>query len=235
MRVGIHQPHYQPWLRYFQKIAASDVFILLDDVDYTKNGWQNRNKIKGPDGWLYLTVPVSSSLGMLIKDVPIANTSWASSHLKSLRACYSRAPYFKTYIDGIEELYSRKWEILSELNEAMLLHYLDLLEIKTRIVRSSVLGVENSSTERLISLCRAVGGTSYYTGEYAVNAYLDTSVFQREGIQLEFQQWHCPEYRQLFPKAGFIPDLAIPDLLFNIGTDAKALLIRGGEPLDTAV
>ena len=80
MRVGIHQPHYQPWLRYFQKIAASDVFILLDDVDYTKNGWQNRNKIKGPDGWLYLTVPVSSSLGMLIKDVPIANTSWASSH-----------------------------------------------------------------------------------------------------------------------------------------------------------
>src|SRR5580692_10572558 len=98
MRVGIHQPHYFPWLRYLQKIAACDLFILLDDVDYTKNGWQNRNKIKCATGWQYVTVPVSASLGQPISEVRIAADAWAAKHLRTLQTNYSRAPYYSRYI-----------------------------------------------------------------------------------------------------------------------------------------
>ena len=230
MRVGIHQPHYLPWLRYLQKIAHSDVFIILDDVDYTKNGWQNRNKIKGPDGWMYLTVPVSSSLGQHILDVPIAKGDWATKHLKALETNYRRAPYFDLYIDGLASLYRQQWTNLAELNVAMMQFYVACLGIKTEMVRSSQLGITDVSTLRLISLCRAVGGTTYYTGEYAVDAYLDVNAFADAGIELEYQKWHCPEYRQLFPKAGFIADLAIPDLLFNMGADSLEILLAGGRP-----
>ncbi len=228
MRVGIHQPHYMPWLRYLQKIAASDVFILLDDVDYTKNGWQNRNKIKGANGWMYLSVPVNASLGILIRDVRIAPGDWAVKHLRALEVNYSRAPYFEQYIGSFSDLYRTSWTHLGELNQAMMDFYMSALGIKTRVVRSSDLNVTEVSTDRLISLCNAVGGTSYYTGEYAVNAYLDTDAFKRAGIGLEFQKWHCPEYKQLYPKAGFIPDLSIPDLLFNLGPASLDLLIAGG-------
>jgi hypothetical protein len=233
MRVGIHQPHYLPWLRYLQKIAASDVFILLDDVDYTKNGWQNRNKIKGANGWMYLTVPVNSSLGVLIRDVHIAQGDWATKHLRALEMNYSRAPYYDQYIGSLSDLYHTPWTLLGDLNRAMLDYYLTALGVKTRIVRSSDLNVHEVSTNRLIGLCRAVGGTSYYTGEYAVDAYLDTAAFEHAGIGLDFQKWHCPEYRQLYPKAGFIPDLSIPDLLFNVGPDALDLLIAGGRQQNT--
>lgn len=229
MRVGIHQPHYLPWLRYLQKIAASDVFILLDDVDYTKNGWQNRNKIKCATGWIYLTVPVKSSLGQPISDVQIAPGDWAAKHLRAIEMNYSRAPYFDTYIRSFADIYKTPWNSLRDLNQTMLEFYLTVLGITTRIVRSSDLAVHEVSTDRLISLCRAVGGTSYFTGEYAVDAYLDTGAFERAGIGLEFQKWHCPEYQQLFPKAGFVPDLSIPDLLFNVGPGALDLLLIGGD------
>jgi hypothetical protein len=228
MRVGIHQPHYLPWLRYLQKIAASDVFILLDDVDYTKNGWQNRNKIKSADGWMYLTVPVNASLGVQIRDVRIASGDWAAKHLRALEMNYSRAPYFEQYIGSFTDLYRTGWTHLRDLNQAMLDFYTDALGIRTKVVRSSDLDVHEVSTDRLITLCRAVGGTSYYTGEYAVDAYLGTEAFVRAGIGLEFQKWHCPEYKQLYPKAGFIADLSIPDLLFNVGPSALDLLIAGG-------
>jgi hypothetical protein len=228
MRVGIHQPHYLPWLRYLQKIAACDVFILLDDVDYTKNGWQNRNKIKAANGWMYLTVPVNSSLGEMIRDVRIAPGDWAAKHLRALEMNYSRAPYFDRYIRTFTDLYRTPWTHLSEVNQAMLDFYIAALGIKTQVVRSSELSVQAVSTDRLIRLCREVGGASYYTGEYAVDAYLDTEAFVRAGINLEFQKWHCPEYKQLYPKVGFIPDLSIPDLLFNVGPEALDLLIAGG-------
>jgi hypothetical protein len=97
-------------------------------------------------------------------------------------------------------------------------------------VRSSDLKVEGVATERLINLCRAVGGTSYFSGEYAVHAYLDAAAFEQAGIQLEFQHWNCPEYPQQFPKVGFVADLSIVDLLFNVGPDSLDLLLRGGTP-----
>lgn len=232
MRVGIHQPHYVPWLRYLQKIAASDVFIVLDDVAYTKNGWQNRNKIKCATGWTYLTVPVQAGLNQPIREVAIAPGDWACKHLRTLESNYRRAPFYDRYVGMFTDLYSQQWKLLRDLNDAMLCCYLKELGIETRIVRSSDLNVDGAATERLVNLCRAVGGTSYLSGEYAVHAYLDAGLFERAGIDLEFQRWSCPEYAQQFPKMGFIPDLSIVDLLFNIGPESMDLLRRGGAEAD---
>jgi len=234
MRVGIHQPHYLPWLRYLQKIAASDVFILLDDVDYTRRGWQNRNKIKGAGGEVLLTVPVNyTTRGVQICEIRVAPDEWATKHLRALEMNYSRAPYFDKYIGTFAEFYRREWTLLRDLNQTMLEFYLDALGVNTKIVRSSDLNVQEVSTDRLIGLCRAVGATTYYTGEFAVGAYMDTNAFAQAGIGLELQRWHCPVYQQLFPKAGFIPDLSIADLLFNVGPAALDVIIAGGAHTET--
>jgi hypothetical protein len=233
MRVAIHQPHYLPWLRYVEKIASSDLFILLDDVAFTTRGWQNRNKIKGPNGWMYLTVPVTAKWNEPINEVGIAHEDWGNwgeKHLRALEANYSRAPYFKAHMPWLQEIYCRKWTRLGELDDAYLRCLLDQMGVHTPVVNSSDLNVGGVGTTRLLNLCKAVGAASYYSGAYAANAYMDTAMFEEAGIGLELQHWRCPEYRQQFPKAGFVPDMAIVDLLFNEGPDALDILRSGIVP-----
>ena len=231
MQVAIHQPHYLPWLRYIEKIAASDLFILLDDVDYTKNGWQNRNKIKCADGWMYLTVPVSASLHQPICEVKITDGGWSEKHLRSLQTNYGRAPYFDDHLPFFCDIYGRQWESLHELNETILSYCLGERDIRTPILRSSELKVKGVATERLVNLCGTVNATRYYSGAYAAEVYLEASKFAEAGIELVFQEWHCPEYSQQFPKAGFIPDLSFVDLLMNEGSNSLNVLTKGSQSL----
>lgn len=229
MLVGIHQPHYLPWLRYFEKIARSDVFIILDDVQYEKNGFQNRNKIKTAQGWSYLTVPVLKPTLRAIDEIEVdARSGWAEKHRRALEMSYRKAPHFERYWPGLDSLYRQSWTHLGELNTAMLKWYVEQLEIETRLCSSREMAVAGESTERLANLCRAVGGDEYLSGAYAVQAYLDPKVLQDAGIRLAFQEWSAPEYPQLYPGAGFIKDLAIVDLLFNEGPQAKDILLQSG-------
>lgn len=227
MQVAIHQPHYLPWLRYMEKIASSDLFIMLDDVDFTKNGWQNRNKIKCADGWMYLTVPVTATLHQPIHTVKIVDNGWHEKHLRSLQTYYGRAPYFDDHIRFFKEMYCRKWDSLTELNLEILSYCLSRMDIRTPVLRSSELKVEGVATERLVNLCRLVKATSYYSGAYAAEVYLDAALFEKAGIDLVFQHWCCPEYSQQFPKAGFVSDLSIVDLLFNEGPKSLEIIQRG--------
>src|ERR1043165_8343024 len=106
MLASIHQPHYLPWLRYFEKIARSDVFIVLDDVQYEKNGFQNRNRIKTAQGWTYLTVPVKKPTLRPICQIEVDNqTHWWEKHLRALEMCYRRAPYFERYWPELSAVY----------------------------------------------------------------------------------------------------------------------------------
>jgi len=230
MLVAIHQLHYLPWLRYYHKIAAADLFVLLDDVQFEKNGWQNRNKIKGAQGPVCLTVPVQDAHEQPIASVPIAanQARWAEKHLRSLAMHYGKAPHFQAYRGYFEEVYTHRWELLAPLSREILRHTLEVLAIRTPVVRSSELGVEGKATERLIGLCQAVGGDAYLTGAYALDAYLDADAMGAAGIRLAIQEWHCPEYRQLYPGQGFVPDLSVVDLLLNEGPDASPILMRGG-------
>jgi len=227
MRVSIHQPHYLPWLRYFDKIARSDVFIVLDNIQYNKNGWQNRNRIKTAHGSLLLTVPVFEHFAQPLDAVRInREIPWARKHLRSIEQAYHKAPFLSEHLEFLHDVYSRPWDRLNELNSVMLDYFIAALGIRTRMVRASELEAPGTGTGRLVNLIRAVGGTHYYSGAYAMNAYLDRSLFDRAGIEVEWQNWIAPSYSQLY--GPFIPDLSIIDLLFNCGPNSLAILLGSG-------
>ncbi len=223
MRVGIHQLHYLPWLRYFDKIRQSDVFIVLDDIQFNKNGWQNRNRVKAGAGATLLTVPVFMRAAQRLDEVRIHNGSpWRRKHWATLEQSYARAPHFAEYAGFLRETYAREWERLNDLNRHMLSGFVRALGIETPMVYSSELGVPGTATERLVNLIKAVGGDTYLSGAYALEAYLDAALLEREGIGLELQEWHAPVYPQLHGE--FVPDLSIVDLLMNCGGESLGVL-----------
>ena len=235
MIVAIHQPHYLPWLRYVDKIARSDVFVLLDDAAYTKNGWQNRNRIKCSQGWMYLTVPVLDAFGKRISEVGINNQErWRAKHWRALCTNYARAPFFNQYREQFEEIYLRQWGTVCELSVHILELLLSILGIRSRIVRSSVLGVPGGGTNRLVDICTALRATTYLSGDYAAGNHLDVCAFRDRGLEVRLQGWECREYRQQHTPVGFIPDLSIVDLLFNEGENCLAVLGRCRQEMSLA-
>jgi len=207
-----------------------DLFILLDDAQFVKGEWHNRNKIKSAQGQIYITVPVRHKLGQSIGETLIDNSSrWREKHLYALRTNYGGAPFFDEYLPSLKAFYEGEpYQFLGKLNEDMLRVFLSLLGIKTPIVRSSEFGVEGKGNEKLLKLCKAVGADAYLTGETALEAYLDLQAFKENGMEVWVQRWECPVYPQRFPQIGFIPDLAIVDLLFNCGEESLKILEKGG-------
>lgn len=226
MIVAIHQPHYLPWLRYFEKMARCDVFVALDDVEFTRNGWQNRNRILTARGPLTLTVPVQHKLGQRICDVRLADGAWARKHEATLAQAY------RGLDEDLKALYRTPWETLVELNMAMLDWHMRRLGLTTPVVRSSELGVPGRATERLVHLVKAVGGTSYLTGAYAIGVYLEPRLFEEAGIGLKIFEWTCPEYPQRLP--GFHKDLATVDLLLTHGDESRRILASGARVVEAA-
>lgn len=226
MIVGIHQLHYLPWVRYFHKIASCDVFVALDNIQFNKNGWQNRNKIKNAQGWTYLTVPIVHKYQQRLDEVAVNNNvRWRKVHWNSLVTNYNRTKYFKQYQDFFKDAYTKDWHYLNDLNYEMLIFFVTALGIKTKIVRSSQLNISGEGTERLVNICKTLGGDTYLSGAYAAQVYLEPGLFDEAGIKIVYQQWHCPTYIQQFNHLGFIPDLAIVDLLFNEGEKSLDILL----------
>lgn len=223
MVVAAHQLHYLPWLRYFDKIHRCDAFVVLDDAQFNVNGWQNRNRIKGPDGPLTLTVPIRHQFPQRLDEVLVAGpSSWRRKHWVSIEQHYRRAPWFERVAANLGAFYAQTWERLNDINYAMLTYFLDVLGITTPIVRSSTLGVDGAASERLVRICRKLGANEYLTGEHATHVYLDPECFERSGIRLRTARWQCPTYAQRY--GAFVPDLSIIDLLCNEGPRALARL-----------
>ena len=228
MRVGIHQLHYLPWLRYFAKIARSDVFVVFDSIQYAKNGWQSRNKVKTAAGATILSVPVHARLGASLDEVEICREArWARKHWRTIEQNYRAAPYFQEHAAFLEATYAQEWRHLNALNRHMLSYFISALGITTRIEYASDLAVPGRATERLVNLVRAVGGDRYYSGAFAVEAYLDAARLEEAGIALELQHWTAPVYPQLH--GDFVPDLSIVDLLLNCGPRSLEVLMEGGK------
>lgn len=228
MIVAAHQLHYLPWLRYMHKIAAADVFVVLDNIQFNKNGWQNRNKIKTPQGAFCLTVPVYHHLGQLLNEVVIDNKQpWKRKHWGNLETHYRKAPYFKEHELFFKQVYETEWERMNDLNYQIFLYLVKALGIQTKILRGSELPLRGGSTERLAVLCKDLGAKAYLTGAFAAQEYLDESLFGKEGIEVLYQRFECPEYSQMYPEAGFIPELSVVDLLFNCGARALEILMQG--------
>lgn len=231
MIVTIHQPEYLPWLGFFDRIAKADLFVVLDQVQFQR-GFINRNKIKTPTGWQWLTVPIIHEFHRKsINQVEIDNqiTDWKRSHWAGLVHNYSKAPYFGEYSDFFKDVFERDWKLLAELDIYLIKNLMNLLGLKTSLKKSSSLNVGGKSTELLINICKEVGADTYLSGEGG-KRYMDMKRFEEEGIKVLFQEFNHPKYPQAFEKeAGFIPNLSIVDLLFNCGQ--KSLNIIKGESL----
>lgn len=226
MILSAHQPHYLPWLGYIDKIDRSDIFVLLDDVQYEKNGWQNRNRIRTPKEWQWLTVPVHASLSDRLIDVQIIEKSfWQKGHAKSLELNYRKAPSFSFLWEALKTIYEKPWHSLAELNLTSLRVLLERFGIeKKRFVRSSTLDIKSHATQRLVDLCKHFGAEVYLSGDGAA-AYLDESLFQKEEIQLVTQSFTHPLYTQCHEGGrNFIEGLSCVDLLFNYGEESLELL-----------
>jgi hypothetical protein len=222
---AIHQPHYLPWGRYIQKILQADVFIVLDDADFTKNGWQNRTRIKTANGAQVLTVPAHHHLCQRICDVRIAyQRPWVMKHLRSVEQAYCRAPFFETCYSTLTAILGQQYPSLSELSLALLRWVLGVLEVERPLVLSSTLGVGGRGSERIADLVRRVGCDRYLSGAYAVDTYLDPARLTERGVRLQIQDWTAREYPQLHAGRGFIADLSVLDLLMNVGADAGTYL-----------
>lgn len=226
MIVSIHQPQYLPWLGYFDKISRSDIFVFLDNVQFKKNEWQNRNRIKSAQGWQWLTVPVIHKFSQKICEVKINNTvSWEKKHLKALITCYSKAPFFKEHIAFFEQIYAQEWQRLVDIN-IHIIHYLAKafgLSGK-KLVRASEYKLREEATERLIDICKHLRGDVYLSGKDGAN-YLNLALFEKEGIQVIFQDYQHPHYPQLY--GDFEPYLSTIDLLFNCGPESLSILKKG--------
>src|SRR5512139_694547 len=224
MRVVILQPGYLPWLGFFEQFYRSDLFVIYDDVQFDRRGWRHRNRIKGPAGAQWLTVPVlkKGRFAQTIRETRIDTTmAWQRKHLGSLRACYAHAPYFDSYYPGVEHLLQNSWEFLLDLDMALIEVLLGCLGLRRPVQLASEIGGSGRSTERLYEICRAVGASRYLTGE-AAKDYLDETLFSAGGIQVEYQHYDHPVYRQLF--GAFTSHLSLLDLLFNHGPDSLDIL-----------
>ncbi len=228
MILAAHQLHYLPWPRYIHKIACSETFVILDNIQFNKNGWQNRNKIKGPQGEVCLTVPVLQKQAQLLSEVGIDNKQrWPRKHWGSFANYYRKASYFKEHETFFRKVYETKWERLNDINYEILFYLLKMMGVKTKIVRSSDMAIRGEGTDRLVGICKDLGAQAYLTGAYAAEVYLDKSLFEKEGIDVIFQSFDCPTYPQLYPEVGFIPELSIVDLLFNCGPRSFEILMNG--------
>ena len=178
MILAAHQLHYLPWLRYFHKVASCDTFVVLDNIQFNKNGWQNRNKIKTAAGAAILTVPVHQKFQQLLSDVRIdTKQPWARKHWSALGSSYSKTPYFKEHENFFRGVYERPWERLNELNYEILFYLLKVLGMKARVIRSSELSLKGEANERLVGICKDLGAKAYITGAYAALVYLDPALF----------------------------------------------------------
>lgn len=226
MRIGILQPGYLPWLGFFEQLHKSDIFIIYDDVQYDKNSWRNRNRIKTAKGALWLTVPalVKFLERPLIHEVKIDNHSnWRKKHLASLKMNYAKAPFFAHYINIFEETYAREWEQLIDLDLHLIVKLAESLGIDSnKIRRSSELKPQWDRNGRLVSLCKMFKADIFYEGASGKN-YIEEPMFEKEGIRVNFQEYKHPVYHQLYGE--FIPYLSVVDLLFNCGPDSLKVLM----------
>ncbi len=233
MKLAIAQPTYLPWLGYFDLLDQVDQFVLLDTVQFEKQSWQQRNRIKTPAGLLWLTVPVlfRGRLGQRIADVEIRDAEFWRDHLRAVELNYRRAPFFDDYYPALSDLMR---SVASSLNLAtltvsLLRWFAEVMDVRTPMLRSSELPVQGKRTDLLAEICVALGATSYLSplgsAEYLLN---ELPIMTERGIEVVFQHYEHPVYRQLFPP--FQPYACALDLLFNEGENALAIIRSGRRP-----
>jgi hypothetical protein len=243
MLVTGHQPNYLPYIGFFHKVSLADIFVIVDVVQYVKRGpfgWINRNRIRTPQGWIWLTVPVRTKgkFHQSIMETEIDNSiPWARKHLKSIERNYQNTPYFRKYFEFFQEAYHRQWLLLSELNEVIIRYIIEQLGIKTMIVKASELELDyhppdadskndSSATDLIIQICRKLNSDFYLHGKHGQD-YVDENVMKLSNVTSCFQDFQHPVYKQRH--ASFMPEMSTIDLLFNYGDKSMEIIRQSGK------
>ncbi len=214
------QPSYIPWKGYFHIIQKCDIFVFHDDIQYTKQDWRNRNKIKTSSGLKWVTIPVKKvSSNALINEVVIDNSQkWTVKHWRMIQDAYGNAPFFMIYKDFFNEIYSKRWDSLSDFNIFLTKEISKQIGINhVDFVKSSGMNIVGTKTDRIIQFCKKLGANYYISGPSA-REYIEPDKFDRNGITLEYIQYNYPEYHQLYD--DFVHNVSIIDTLFNCGEEA---------------
>ena len=227
MLVTIHQPNYLPWPGFFHKWLITDAFVILDTVQYHKNEWQNRNRIKTVNGAQWVTVPVTYRFPQTIMEVGIAQPNWARKQTAAIEQAYARAPYIDAYWPQLREVLAQPWPKVADLNVAVIRTIGEMLGCKAPLhLASSMQTASEDPTERLISLCSELGGDGYLSGREG-RGYLEREKFTDAGIELWFQEVEAPRYPQLHGE--FISHLSVIDMLFNVGPATPEMILNMGD------
>lgn len=225
MIATIHQANYLPYPGFFHKLITSDIFVVMDDVQYQYD-LSNRNKIIGNNvnGWTRITIPTKKQHKFSsIKDVEINNKlPWRETNWNQIYQTYGNYPFFNLYREYLESLYKKEWTHLFAINLEIIKKIIKWLDIKIEIILESQLNVSGNSTERLVNVCKIVGADSYISG-MGGKMYLNEKLFSENKIKLVYQNYIPLMYSQKLSKS-FIPNLSILDLLVNVGPDSLKLI-----------
>ncbi len=225
MKIAIHQPQYLPWLNYFKKIEECDLFIVLDSVQFQKNGLHNRNKIKSPTGEIWLTVPIKKKTKQSIIEVEINNKiNWNKKHWESIKQYYGKSKNFKSYENELKKIYSLEWTNLNELNLQLIKTLMQWMKISTPIKKNSELKIKGERSQLILNICKFFNAKNYISGIGGKN-YLDEGAFKKSGIKIEYLSFKpYKQYKQNFMKNGFINNLSSLDVIMNCEIDWRKLI-----------
>ena len=240
MRAAVMQPTFLPWVGYFDLIDQVDVFVFLDTVQFEKQSWQQRNRVRAASGLEWLTVPVliSGRFGQLIQDVKIKNGSFPEKQLRTLRQHYAGCPHYSTHVQALEDIFesARSHLSLARLNIELVRVLAGVLGIRTKLALASELHATGRRSERVVSILREVGADAYVSPRGALEYLVqDRGAFQAAGISVVLQAYTHPQYEQRY--RPFEPGASVVDLIFNCGSAAASIMRSGRgtpQPLDEA-
>lgn len=226
MIVAIHQPEFMPWLGYFNKMKRADLYIVFDDVQFKKRYFENRNRIKANNQFVWVMLPVKTKNRYLqsIMDVEIDSSSaWQRKIWEKIRHSYVKTEFFDEFSHGLKNLiFEKKYKKLIDFNLSFIRWVRKILEITTPLKRSSTLRITQfKSSELIVEICKRIGANQYLCGPSGKD-YLDIKKFNAAGIQIIWQEYKHPEYTQSGEK--FIPYLSILDAIFNCGSGCKSMI-----------
>lgn len=236
MIVAAHQPHYIPWLGYLDKLAKADLFVVMDDLQYEPQNFQNRQRLKVAGGARWLTVPLErGTQSDRICDKRIDNSGSRRQHWQrrtwlTLEHSYRRAPFWNRYADELRAVYDQPWISLLELDLEMLDLARRWLHLDTHVIRASRLGLAGAKTDRIIDLCRKVDARCYLSGGGGSTSYLDVERLGRAGVGVIWQHFDHPRYEQRYGEHGFVSHLGFLDLVLNCGPRSRDLLFDRAHP-----
>jgi hypothetical protein len=222
MILTAHQPQYLPYPGYFHKMLKADVFVFLNQVQYIRSEWQNRNRLRNKDGWQWIILPVMASYPSRIWEVQLLQSGWPVGHWRTITQLYARSKYLKR-LDGLKQRYEsmangfrdNRW--LHEVNERTTTEMAEMLGITTYLAYEGILHLTEEETAtpdmRLISLCKRMNCDSYLAGPGGRN-YMNLDVWKAHGIEVIWQDFHLKPYEQLWP--GWVENLSTLDLILCV-------------------